>query len=327
MNVEHHIRKILLVLFTAVTVAIIVTACSFDDDNDEGGDEGATQTRPQVQKLRPQVIYGDDDRLDLYQVTDPAILQLADSTLALIGVEDLVQKDSDTYRILVKNNQETNELCNEEPFRKQNVAPFCSGFLVAPDVVITAGHCVRNQEACLGIRFVFGFSVDEPGGKGPSEVKKGEVYSCKNLVTSVVNPFGEDFAVVKLDRIVANHRYLRLRTQGSLQVDDELLAIGHPIGLPTKVAGGAKVRRLSDGYVVANLDTYGGNSGSAVFNASSGQVEGILVRGEVDFRRKAGCYVSKRCHNNRCRGEEVTKISRVLPYLSPAFRANASLKK
>lgn len=36
-----------------------------------------------------------------------------------------------------------------------------------------------------------------------------------------------------------------------------------PAGLPTKIAGGATMRDASpNGYYVANLDTYGGNSGS-----------------------------------------------------------------
>ena len=51
-----------------------------------------------------------------------------------------------------------------------------------------------------------------------------------------------------------------------------------------KVAGGAKVRSNNNGvYFVANLDTYGGNSGSAVFNLQTREVEGILVRGENDY--------------------------------------------
>jgi len=34
--------------------------------------------------------------------------------------------------------------------------PFCSGFLVAPDLVATAGHCV-NPNNVTNILFVFGF--------------------------------------------------------------------------------------------------------------------------------------------------------------------------
>ncbi|MEI8190645.1 MAG: hypothetical protein WCI75_13115 [candidate division NC10 bacterium] len=64
-----------------------------------------------------------------------------------------------------------------------------------------------------------------------------------------------------------------------------------------------------NGYFVANLDTYGGNSGSAVFSATTGLVEGILVRGENDYVWKGGCRVSNRCPADGCRGEDVTKVS------------------
>jgi hypothetical protein len=60
---------------------------------------------------------------------------------------------------------------------------------------------------------------------------------------------------------------------------------------------------------VANLDTYGGNSGSPVFNATNHQVEGILVRGENDFVTNGSCYVSLVCPTTGCRGEDVTRCS------------------
>ncbi len=48
-------------------------------------------------------------------------------------------------------------------------------------------------------------------------------------------------------------------------------------------------------FFVANLDTYGGNSGSPVVDARTYVVEGILVRGEDDFVQNDGCYVSLVC--------------------------------
>jgi hypothetical protein len=64
---------------------------------------------------------------------------------------------------------------------------------------------------------------------------------------------------------------------------------------------------------VANLDTYGGNSGSPVFNHRTGEVEGILVRGENDYVYDPGqgCQVSNRCASDVCRGEDVTYITNV----------------
>jgi V8-like Glu-specific endopeptidase len=187
--------------------------------------------------------------------------------------------------------------------------------LVSPDTVVTAGHCARTQESCVTTSFVFGFKLTEPGLQ-PHAVPSDHVYSCQTLVHSVSLLTGEDFAVIKLDRPVTVADPLPLRLTGVISPGAGLRVVGHPSGLPVKIAGGAVVREVKDQYLVANLDTYGGNSGSAVFNEESGEVEGILVRGEMDYETQGNCRVSKRCASSGCRGEDVTLIGRVLPYLN-----------
>src|SRR5690606_7248906 len=135
------------------------------------------------------------------------------------------------------------------------------------------------------------------------------------IVASAVFSRGADYAVIELDRDVVGHTPLKIRRTGSVSVGDELVVIGHPAGLPVKVAGGANVRQLQQDYFVANLDTFGGNSGSAVFNLSTGEVEGILVRGEVDFVTRNGCRISNTCADAGCRGEDVTSIDAALRYI------------
>ncbi|NJL24700.1 MAG: trypsin-like peptidase domain-containing protein [Calothrix sp. SM1_5_4] len=187
--------------------------------------------------------------------------------------------------------------------------------MIAPDIVLTAGHCLSSQSACDNTRFVFGFRVEAEGTQ-PRSVPTTDVYSCHTLIHSVAVSGGEDFAVVRLDRPVTYAAPLRPRTFGKISVGEPLLVIGHPAGLPTKISGGAIVRALRSQFLIANLDTYGGNSGSAVFNQTTGDVEGILVRGELDYVYENGCRRSNRCANFGCRGEDVTLIERVRPYLS-----------
>ncbi len=97
--------------------------------------------------------------------------------------------------------------------------------------------------------------------------------------------------------------------------------IGHPVGLPTKFAGEAVVRsNQQSAFFVANLDTYGGNSGSPVFNSDTHEVEGILVRGETDFVPQGGCNVSLVCPTSGCRGEDCTRtteFSNLVPSSAP----------
>ena len=80
-------------------------------------------------------------------------------------------------------------------------------------------------------------------------------------------------------------------------------------------------------FFVANLDTYGGNSGSPVFNAASYKVEGILVRGENDFVTNGTCYVSLVCPTTGCRGEDVTRATVWAAKLPKQVKVKAAAKK
>ncbi|MBX3021949.1 MAG: trypsin-like peptidase domain-containing protein [Bdellovibrionales bacterium] len=267
-----------------------------------------------AQALGMNVIYGGDDRADYYQISNSAVRKRADATVALMRAATLRVSGETTY-ITTNPFGQSFGLCASEPFYNQETAAYCSGFLIAPDTVVTAGHCVRNEASCNNTRFVFGFAM--PNSQNvPRTVPSAMVFSCKQLVHSVSYAQGEDFAVVRLDRPVTHVAPLSFRTQGSVSVGEDLMVIGYPLGLPVKIAGGAQVREVRNEHMVANLDTYGGNSGSAVFNSVTGAVEGVLVRGEMDWDIENGCRISKRCSNNGCRGEDITLIERVLPYLN-----------
>lgn len=263
-----------------------------------------------------KVIYGEDNRQDLYQVTNAMHLDLADSTVALVKSYDVTDMGNGNFSLRGKSFADQYNLCPSEPFRTQQSAAFCSGFLVNEDTIVTAGHCVRSAADCAGTKFVFGFAIRDASGTIPMNHAADQVYSCQSVVRTEQVNSGADFAVIKLDRRVMNHRPLVLRHEGAAVVGDPLVVIGHPSGLPTKVSPGARVRSIQPAYLVANLDTYGGNSGSAVFNDQDGKVEGILVRGERDFIPQGSCTVSNRCASDACRGEDVTKISAVLPFLN-----------
>ena len=293
------IRRVLTGLGALLALAAFLPVRSFSQQAPAGG-------------VHPDVIYGDDDRIDVY-AANAKLKAMAASTVGLFqGSGVTLTEDKQSYRLDTQSYGDSYGLCQDEPFRDQRSGAFCSGSLVAPDIIMTAGHCVTSEDNCKNIKFVFGFSISKQGGETPSSVPATEVYGCAQLIGRDQQNSGADWSLIKLDRAVSNHAPLKINRSGPPAKGTPLVVIGHPAGLPTKVAGGATVRESDKGgYFTANLDTYGGNSGSAVFNAVTGQIEGILVRGEQDFTYDSArqCRKSNVCPADGCRGEDVTLVS------------------
>lgn len=205
--------------------------------------------------------------------------------------------------------------CEGERFVDQPNPGTCSGFLIADDLILTAGHCVKFSNFCSDYKWVFGFEVNPKTKKAGLDIPETDVYSCKKVISKTLSyQLSLDYALVQLDRPVKDRLPLNLRVESQIQVDTPLFVIGSPSGLPLKIADGAKVRSSSHPfYFTANLDTFQGNSGSAVFNARTGEVEGILVRGESDYvpNMNKMCVEANKCSDHSCRGEDVTRLTAV----------------
>lgn len=258
------------------------------------------------------VIYGEDNREDVYASTHSTLVELSKSTAAMIPDKNLKNSRNNEIQITSQTLEERG-VCGQERFSQQLTAANCSGFLVAPNVLVTAGHCIRNELDCRSNKWVFDYKVQYAQQKNVY-VGSSSVYNCKKIISRSLNQFTkDDYAVIELDRTVIARKPLSFRRSGKISLGTQLAVIGHPTGLPTKIADGAEVRSLAGKFFVANLDTYGGNSGSAVFNMRTYQVEGILVRGENDYKYDAqlGCQVSNKCSDSGCRGEDVTYITHI----------------
>lgn len=265
-----------------------------------------------------KVIYGEDDRKDIYEVQNLKYLNLAASTVALVKTGNLQQNSSGVVNIKADSFSETIGVCKTEKYADQPSGGFCSGALIGPNTILTAGHCIKNMSDCSSTKFVFGYAVTQKG-KYPTHVPEQDVVGCANVLhTQAVNS-GADFAIIKLDRKITHRKPAEMeksRRWANIPNGTELVMIGHPAGLPTKVEDGGKVRDNSkSGFFIATTDSYGGNSGSSVFNKKTGKIEGVLVRGERDYTYENGCYVSNMCKEDGCRGEDVTKIADVIKEL------------
>ena len=266
--------------------------------------------------VTPKVIYGEDGRREIYEVEKASIREIADSTVALIPKSSLQARAGGTFEVRSGSFQQEMGVCSSEPYAAQPAAANCSGSLVGADLIATAGHCMSKSD-CGRYSFVFGYRMNNASEANIS-LPASEVYNCKEVVAREYTS-NQDYALIRLDRAVIGHRVLQISSQ-PVTPGDEVYVVGHPSGLPTKVTLGGTVRSQEKGYFVTNLDTYGGNSGSAVFSAATDEVVGILVRGETDFKytRENGksCQISNRCTEDGCRGEDVTDISYISQALS-----------
>jgi hypothetical protein len=268
-------------------------------------------------------IYGSDDRIDV-ALAKPNERKAAEATAAFFVKDLLVAQAAGNFMI---NSSETN-FCTPkqaadagkqpERFYKQKSAAFCTGFKVGDDLIITAGHCIKDINDCNNTRIAFGYQaiIEGEDTVSPKYLPKEQIYSCKSVVDGELDGSSlSDWRLIKVERSMSGRPSVLLRSDGKPKIGTSLTVVGYPTGLPAKVAPNASVRAQFDKYFQANTDSYAGNSGSPVFNSESlskGEllVEGILVRGEQDFEIVGGtCRVSKRCPLDGCRGEDVTYAS------------------
>jgi hypothetical protein len=278
-----------------------------------------------------RVIYGNDNRVEVFEATLNQ-QKVAKSVAVLIPNERIQKNDSKKFDLSQSPLSETRKLCPEVKFQKQPVAGNCSGFLIAPDIIATAGHCASYENVCEDYKWVFDFAVDKDTKKAGLNLSSDSVYKCKKVISATIaRDLGLDYGLIQLDRKVTGRVPLDLRLTKRIEDKAPLYTVGFPLGLPMKVADGAKVRSNDrDLFFDSNLDTFFGSSGSPVINALTGVVEGILVEGETDFvpNYSRGCSEIKLCKDNECRGEKVfrtTSISNVAllkPFQQAAFTGN-----
>jgi hypothetical protein len=278
------------------------------------------------------IVYGADDRIDRYQVVEP-VQQLAfDSVVGLMDASDLtphldgwnIDPSPTYYEWFFSTTGEP--LCGDEPYRDQPVPGYCSGFMVGEDLIATAGHCITGHNDCESTAFVFDYAMLD-ASTPVTHVVADDVYRCTEIVARG-DGGNDDWAILRTERPIVGHPPLPIRRTGAVEElppGSELFVIGHPVGLPAKLAGDCELKDSFADYFEIDCDTYGGNSGSPVFSADSLEVQGILVRGGwEDWERDDGgecwrsavCEGEDGCHPPYGDGwEDVTRTSQFLSWI------------
>lgn len=269
-------------------------------------------------KQHNKVFYGSDDRVlarDLNKFQDKNLITSSRAVLAQIQDWRLQAPVDGKVKMVAASFQKAYNICSHERFLDEPVVSSCSAFLIAPDIILTAGHCVESTSDCKKNKWVLDY---EDGGEfappySHVTFQSDKIYSCKELIASANNN-RQDYALIRLDRKINDRPSLKLNTSGVLDNKASFYVVGHPLGMPKMVAKEALVRRnINDYYFVINSDTFSGNSGSPVINTQTNLVEGIIIRGEedmvLDFENS--CHTVTRCLDYECKGESVQKINQI----------------
>lgn len=308
-----------------------------DEVRQQQVEEVFRQIRGPLPQPGTEIVYGIDDRRDRYEVEDLFFQQAGDAVCIITSAGNLVNNGDGTYSlpgVTRWNSQSGLPLCPDTPFQNQLRFGFCTGFLVGPDLIATAGHCVQGDVS--GLAYIFDFNQEGPttGSPGVDEIDPDRIPAHRVYFAGQAEPIVQkldaidDYGLVRVDRPVRNfddtadRQPLVIRREGQLSVGQSLYLIGHGSGLPKKFDAGGKVTASDpqQTFFQTDADAFSGNSGSPVINASTGAVEGILVRGNPDYDFSGGCAKPAVCPQGGCTTplppfEEAQRISSIAQYI------------
>lgn len=153
-------------------------------------------------------------------------------------------------------------------------------------------------------------------------VMENDIYKCEKIISRIKNSISKnDYTLFKLTKKVEDRPPLKFRSRGKISDKDKLIVLGYPTGLPLTQVDNVKILDNQSVFLFkVNSDTFGGNSGSPVFNQLTGLVEGILTDGDLDYvlNKKRSCMETYVCSDKGCKGESVVRITNI-PELVPGM--------
>lgn len=267
------------------------------------------------------MIFGTDDRLERHELPDTTALAYSRSTAALVLTSHLRKNSDQSYSINWDapgtGRAKSDGACANTFEGQPELISYCSSTLIAPDLLLTSGHCFYRgsfqtpEQVCKGSVAVFDYSLDQPSAD-PVHFSTSQVYACKKL--EIYSHEGDlDFAVVRLDRKVSGREIFRTATPDhsvGMKVSQSYWTSGYPRGLPNKTILNAKYFDFwgnSNFSALFQMEVMGGSSGSSVIDPVTRRIVGLVASSdcsELEWSETNRCFYEP-VFNGQCRGVRV----------------------
>jgi hypothetical protein len=251
----------------------------------------AGRVEPDVSQVAQGVVYDADDRQELNLAPTDGLRRFGEQSVVAL-VDGSAQADARAV-FFASAWGERRDLCPGVRFAEQPSAAACSGVLVTPELVLTAGHCARNLD-CNTLNVVFGFRYLD--AMAIPALGDDDVYRCAEIPSfEIPSAFDTlDYGWVRLDRPVSADKQPAAieHAAKALPATTALQALNFGGGVPLKIQTGVSVLDARAGvldYFVTALDAFEGASGGPLIR-DDGTLVGIVVHGNEDYTQSAeGC--------------------------------------
>lgn len=228
-------------------------------------------------------VFGEDDRKEIKDAE--GFQEFARATAVMVNKDNIYNDEFYSWSLREKIQNKYGKdipIAADTKFLDQPAIGSCTGFLIAPDILVTAGHCINSMEDANKFVWVFDYTSESNFIENRRlNFKDEDIYEVESIITSILDDT-DDYAVLKLTRKSERAPY-RFRTSGAVLNGGAINTIGCPKGLPLKFSTNATVVDTSPKqWFKSDIDSFPGNSGGPVFD-QNGFIEGILVRGAVTY--------------------------------------------
>lgn len=221
------------------------------------------------------------DLAERYEIATAPLAVVATSSAALVMASEL---DHDAARNTwsaraPQTLHAAQYLCDGESFAAQPVVAFCSATLIAGDILVSAGHCFVDTP-CSSVVVVFDLAYEHAASDAMTavtDVPAANVYTCSEILSTRYD-VGADFTVFRVDRPVAGRAPVAVNWRAPVSAGEPAFVIGHPSGIPQKLATGSVLDGTSDlDFIVHDADVFAGSAGGGLFDAA-GTLIGIQAQ-------------------------------------------------